>query len=294
MTPRRHLTHLSNKEPPVPELPELETIRKQLDKEVVGRRVKSVEATSMAALERHSNKKQFAELLEGVKFKSLNRKGPYYVFNLDSSNVLVVSVGSTGMLRKVATKEEKEKHTHITITFTQGGDLRLIDPKKKAQMFVTASDELADALPALAELGLDAVDAPVSWTDFARMIVNQKMKLKAFLTDDSLIVGLGPVYSDEVLYQAGLRYDRSTDSLSTQEIRRLYRSLVETLHDGIKYQGTTLPEVPYEDLHGKPGGFQEYLEAFGRDGEACHRCRGVIAKTKFAGRNLYFCPDCQV
>jgi formamidopyrimidine-DNA glycosylase len=278
----------------VPELPELETIRKQLDKEVVGRRVKSVDVTSMAALDRHPNKKHFVEQLEGVKLKSLNRKGPYYVFNLDSDDVLVMSVGSTGMLRKVATKDEREKHTHVSITFTQGGDLRLVDPKKKSQVFVTPADELADALPALAELGLDAVDAPVSWTDFARMVVKQSMKLKTFLTDNSIIVGLGPVYSDEVLYQAGLRYDRTTDSLSTQEIRRLYRSLVETLHDGIKYQGTTLPEVPYLDLHGRPGGFQEYLEAFGRDGEACRRCRGTISKVKFAGRNLYFCSDCQV
>ena len=278
----------------MPELPELETIRKQLDKEVVGRRVKSVDATSMAALERHSNKKHFTEQLDGVKLKSLSRKGPYYVFNLDTDDVLVMFVGATGTLSKVATKEEREKHTHVSITFTQGGDLRLVDPKKKAQMFVTPSDELADALPALADLGLDAVDAPVSWTDFARMVVNQKMKLKSFLTDNSIIVGLGPVYSDEVLYQSGLRYDRTTDSLSTQEIRRLYRSLVETLHDGIKYQGTTLDEVPYQDLHGNPGGFQEYLEAFGRDGEACRRCRGTIAKAKFAGRNLYFCPDCQV
>ena len=278
----------------MPDLPELETIRKQLDKEVVGRRVKSVDATSMAALARHTNKKQFAELLDGVKFKSLSRKGPYYVFNLDSDNVLVVSVGDTGKLSRVPSKEERETHTHITITFTQGGDLRLIDPKKKAQMFVAPASELGEALPALADLGLDAVDAPVSWTDFARMVVNQQLKLKAFLSDDSIIVGLGPVYSDEVLYQSWLRYDRTTDSLSTQEIRRLYRSLVETLHDGIKYQGTTLPEVPYQDLHGNPGGFQEYLEAFGRDGEACRRCRGTITKTKFAGRNLYFCPDCQV
>lgn len=278
----------------VPELPELETIRKQLDKEVVGKRVKTVDATSMAALERHPNKRSFSDRLEGVKLKSLNRKGPYYVFNLDSDDVLVVSVGSTGVLRKVPSKEERATHTHISITFTQGGDLRLIDPKKKAQMFVVASEELAEALPDLAELGLDAVDAPVSWTDFARMVVNQKMKLKTFLMDNSIIVGLGPVYSDEVLFQAGLRYDRTTDSLSTQEIRRLYRSLVETLHDGIKYQGTTVEGYDYHDLHGEPGGFQEYLEAYGRDGQACRRCRKVIAKARFSNRTVYFCPDCQV
>lgn len=278
----------------MPELPELETIRRELDKEVVGRRVKSVDAPTMAALEQHPNKKHFSDKLEGVKLKSLNRKGPHFVFNLDSGDVLVVTMGSTGVLRKVPSKDDKEKHTHLIVTFTQGGDLRLIDPKKKAQAFVTSPDELDESLPDLAELGFDAVDSPVSWTDFARMVVGQKMKLKSFLTDESLIVGLGQVYSDEILFQAGLRYDRTTDSLSTQEIRRLYRSLVETLHDGIKYRGTTLPDVPYVDLHGEEGGFQEYLEAYGRDGEPCRRCRGTIGKAKLSNRNVYFCPDCQV
>ncbi len=101
-------------------------------------------------------------------------------------------------------------------------------------------------------LGVDPVEEPISWTDFARLMLANPMKLKAFLMDQSLIAGIGNIYSDEILFAAGLRYDRMSDSLSSQEIRRLYRAVVETLHEAIKYGGSTLADEGYVDLNGTP------------------------------------------
>ncbi len=121
------------------------------------------------------------------------------------------------------------------------------------------------------------------------------MKLKAFLTDQSMIAGIGNIYADEILFDSGLRYDRDTDSLTTQEIRRLYRSLVEILHEAIKYGGSTLGDEQYVDLNGKPGEYQQHHQVYDREKQPCRRCRRHdIVKSKFGGRSTYYCEVCQV
>jgi formamidopyrimidine-DNA glycosylase len=107
-------------------------------------------------------------------------------------------------------------------------------------------------------------------------------------------VGLGGLYADEILYDAGLRPDREVSTLSTMEIRRLYRSLVEILHEATKHHGTSTEAHEFVDLHGKTGHFQEELQVWGRDGEACRRCRGTVTKSRVGGRTNYVCPSCQV
>ena len=186
------------------------------------------------------------------------------------------------------------KHTHVVITFTQGGQLRFVDPRTFGEMFVTTPDTLAADFPELAELGFDPVETPISWQSFGHQLMDHKMKLKVFLTDQTIIAGLGNIYADEILFAAGLRYDRMSDSLSTQEMRRLYRSVVETLHDAIKYGGSTLSDEQYVDLNGKAGEYQEHHKVYDREKMACRRCRAPIVKAKFQGRSTYFCEQCQV
>ncbi|MDZ7733810.1 MAG: zinc finger domain-containing protein [Acidimicrobiia bacterium] len=149
-------------------------------------------------------------------------------------------------------------------------------------------------MPELADLGVDPVEEPMSWTVFAEMLMTRHLKLKTFLMDQRIIAGIGNMYSDEILFNAGLRYDRMTDSLSTQEIRRLYRGLVEILHDAIKYGGSTLADEQYVNLHGEPGSYQDHHQVYARDKLACRRCREPIAKAKFSNRTTYFCEQCQV
>src|SRR5438552_694734 len=113
------------------------------------------------------------------------------------------------------------------------------------------------------------------------------------LADQKFISGLGNIYSDEVLFAAGLRYDRSSETLSSQEVRRLYRAIREVVQDAIRFRGTTLEDEAYVDLFGKPGEFQSELKVYGRKGLPCRRCRTPIDAIKIGGRNSYFCPQCQ-
>ncbi|MFP3905412.1 MAG: bifunctional DNA-formamidopyrimidine glycosylase/DNA-(apurinic or apyrimidinic site) lyase [Acidimicrobiales bacterium] len=277
------------------ELPEVETIRRELDKEISTKRVKSVEAPgTMGAITGHPNKKHFASKLEGAKIKGVSRKGLILLFTLDSGDVLVVDLGSGGWIQKTTPKEPVDPDTQVIMAFTQGGQLRFCDRSGTASMSVVAADDLASEFPELATLGLDPVETPVSWTLFAEMLRGQKVKLKAFLLDQTVLAGLGDLYVDEILFAAGLRPDRVAGSLTTQEIRRLYRALVETLHDAIKYRGTSLEGDSYVDLHGKSGEYQQHVKVFRREKLACRRCRVPIVKIRSGSTTTYMCEECQV
>jgi len=278
----------------MPELPEVETIRRELEREVVGKRIKTVEVSGLRSIRRHGTKKQFTSRLDGTKVNAVDRKGKFLLLKLDTGDLLVIVLGMSGQLLRAAAKDEVVKHTHVVITFTQGGQLRFLDPRTFGELFVTTPDDLEGELPELATLGVDPVEEPMSWQTFGHLLLRHPMKLKAFLMDQSILAGLGNIYSDEILFAAGLRYDRMSDSLSTQEMRRLYRSVVETLHDAIKYGGSTLPDQQYVNLQGKPGEYQEHHKVYDREKQACRRCRAPIVKAKFQGRSTYFCEQCQV
>lgn len=276
------------------ELPELETVRRELEKEAVGKRFKVPEVTGAKVTRHNGNKKVFQGRLEGAKVKSVDRKGRHLVGNLDNGELLVIDLGDTGRLEKVAPKSVPPKGTAVVFSFTQGGQIRLVDPAGAAQTFVVANDALADEVPAIASGGLDPVADTVSWTSFARVILAKTVKLKALLMDPEVVAAIGPIYSDEILWEAGLRHDRISSELSSQEIRRLFRALVETLHEAVKHRGTTVDDFPFVDLYGKPGGYQDELKVYGREGEPCRRCRAPVAKARYANRPLYFCEACQV
>jgi formamidopyrimidine-DNA glycosylase len=275
------------------ELPELETVRRELEKEAVGKRFKAPEITG-TKVTRHNGKKDFGARLEGAKVKSVDRKGRHLVGNLDNGELLVLDLGDGGRLEKVAPKTTPPKGTSLVLSFTQGGQIRLVDPSGTAAAMVVASDALTDEVPALATAGLDPVADAVSWTAFARVILARSTKLKALLMDPEVVAAIGPIYSDEILWEAGLRHDRISNELSSQEIRRLFRALVETLHEAVKHRGTTVDDHPFVDLYGKPGDYQGELKVYGREGEPCRRCRAPIAKVQFAKKPLYYCEACQV
>ena len=278
----------------MPELPEVETIRRELDKEVVGKKVKAVDVETMRAVRRHPNKKNFADRLVGAKVTGLKRRGKWLVFSLDTDEVLIVHLGMSGQLRRQANKEETAKHTHVVVTFTQKGQLRFIDPRTFGEMFVTTPDELEGEVTELRDLGFDPVETPMAWTAFGELLYQRKVKLKPLLMDQKFMAGIGNIYSDEILFQAGLRHDRLSNSLSTQEMRRLYRAIVETLHDAIKYGGSTLADGGYVDVFGEPGSYQEHHEVYDRVGEPCRRCRAPIQKMKISKRTHFYCEQCQV
>jgi formamidopyrimidine-DNA glycosylase len=278
----------------IPELPEVETLRRDLEKEVVGKRVKAVEVSGMRSIRRHSNKKQFITRLEGRRITGVSRRGKYLLLRLEGGDVLVVHLGMSGQLLRTAAKEPNARHTHVVISFTQGPQLRYVDPRTFGELFVTAADELESEVPELAHLGFDPLEDVMSWTKFGEMLQDRKTKLKPLLMDQRFAAGIGNIYSDEILFAAGLRHDRSSETLSSQEIRRLYRAMIETLQDAVKHRGSSLADEQYRDLFGEIGDYQSQHKVYDRDGQPCRRCRSPVVRIKLGGRSAFLCEQCQV
>jgi formamidopyrimidine-DNA glycosylase len=161
-------------------------------------------------------------------------------------------------------------------------------------MFVTEWDDLESQVDELAHLGLDPLEESMSWERFGALIASRHTKLKTALMDQAFLSGIGNIYSDEILFEAGLRWDRMTDSLSSEEVRRLYRAMVEVLQEAVKHRGSSLADAQYVDLFGKPGGYQELHHVYAREGQACPRCRRPVVRQRVGGRSSFFCEACQV
>ena len=280
----------------MPELPEVEVVRRDLEKEIVGRRVKDVEvrpgSRAMKIIRRHGRRKEFQDLLAGARVEAIDRAGKSVALELDNGQMLVVDLGDAGVLLKTSASDGMASHTHILIGFTIGGQLRVIDPTLAGEVYVEPKEDFERHKKELS--GLDPLDnQPFTWHHFSSILEARDEPMKELLMDQDFICGLGDIYSDEVLFAAGLRYDRSSSALSSQDVRRLYRALMETLQDALKARGTTWGHQDFRDLSGNPGLFQLELKVYEREGEACRRCRNTIVREGFGDRFTYFCPQCQ-
>lgn len=271
------------------ELPEVETIRRDLEREVGGRKVKSVDVKATGSLPRNRTKKSVSEPLEGAKVAAVERHGLLITVRFDNDQVLGVDLGERGLLLRTVPEGPLAESLQLTLTFTQGGALHVVDPEGSAEVFVVDAEAFDEVLAERGPIGLDLLEQPLTWVDFGRLVLSKAMPLKLLLTDPTIFTGIGDVYSDEILFDAGLRYDRPSDRLSTQEIRRLYRSLVGILHDAIKYRGTTLEDGRYLDLEGKPGDYGIQLAVYGKAGQLSPRSRTPILKATFKGHKVFYC-----
>ena len=284
------------------ELPEVEVMRRDLEKDVVGKRIKEVDVrqgpNALRIIRRHNKagvksvRKEFASRLAGHKITKVERKGKYVLMNLEDGDVLVVHFGMSGQFLRATKRQPPPPHTHVVITFQQGGDLRYVDPRTFGEMFVTTVDDLGK-VKELAHIAIDPLEDTFTWGAFGEFLFQRGAQMKPLLMDQKVIAGLGNIYSDEVLFAAGLRYDRMSNTLSSGEVRRLYRAIQEIVQDAIRYRGTTLPDEAYVDLFGKPGEYQNELKVYGRKGLPCRRCRTPIESVTLSGRRSYFCPQCQ-
>jgi formamidopyrimidine-DNA glycosylase len=278
------------------ELPGVEVMRRDLEKEVVGRRIRSVEVrphrNAMRVIRRHARRKEFADRLAGKKITKVDRRGKYVILYLEGGDALIVHFGMTGQFVRGTKRQGLPQHTHVVVEFAQGGDLRFIDARTFGEMFVTSADTLGK-VKELDHIAIDPLEDTFTWQEFSYELSRRAAKLKPLLMDQKFISGLGNIYSDEVLFAAGLRYDHLSDQLSSQEVRRLYRAMREVLQEAVRFRGTTLDDEAYIDLFGKPGEFARELKVYGRKGQPCRRCRTPIDSVRISGRSSYFCPQCQ-
>ena len=280
----------------MPELPEIETLRGDLEKEVGGRKVKSVEVRAARVVRRHRNRPEFADRLVGRKLGSAARIGDLLLLGLDGgpdTAALVVDLGPTGRLLRQRSAAPVDRQTDAVVTFTVGGDLRVLDLGEHGELFLAGQGELEE----LADRWQGAIDPladALAWQALGARLGARPERLRTLLTDPSFVAGIGPVYADEILWAGGLRWDRESDGLSAQEVRRLHRAIQEVVQEAVRLRGVSVGETPWLDLHGNKGEFEPQLSVYQREGQPCRRCRTPLVRERIQrGQSTYYCPKCQ-
>lgn len=280
----------------MPELPEVETVRRGVAEHVVGRRLESVRVTG-ARTARRTSKAALARGLEGATPTTARRHGKYLLVGLDSGDTLMVHLRMSGRLLVAPRDTPRPSHTHVTATLaprpgSAEEELRFVDPRTFGEMVVYAP-ERADALvPELARLGPDALEIAVD--ELARRLAARRGALKAVLLDQHVIAGIGNIYADEILHRARLLPTRPANDVRGSAVGRLHESMSSVLAEAVAAGGSTLADTQYVGLDGEGGWFQVEHLVYGRAGERCRTCgRRRISATRVAGRTTCFCAACQ-
>jgi formamidopyrimidine-DNA glycosylase len=280
----------------VPELPEVETLRQDLDKEVGGRRVKAVEVRVAKVVRRHRNRKEFSERVVGRKLGVTARLGNLLLLGLDGgpeTAALAIDLGTTGRLLKQRSAAPVDRQTDAVLTFAVGGDLRVLDLGDDGELFLAGQDELDE----LAERWRGAIDPladGLAWQALGARLGSRAARLRGLLIDRTFVAGIGPIYADEILWAGGLRWDRDSTGLSAQEVRRLHRAIQEVVQEAVRLRGVSVGETPWLDLHGNKGEFEPQLSVYQREGQPCRRCRTpLVHEPVKRGQTTYYCPKCQ-
>ena len=278
------------------ELPEIETIRRDLERDCVGKKVKSVEVLKTKTVGGAKSKALIEKELDQTKIESVGRIGKLLQFDFSNGRSLLVGLGHGGQMLRVPNKAEMHSKTHFVITFTQTGQLRLLDHDAEATVSMYETEAILEDRPDLYDYGIDPIEhsQQITWGDFAHYLHARKAKLKTLLIDESFVLGIGPMYADEILFEAGLKYDRISDSLTTNEVRRLWQAIVQTVYDAVKYRGSTIVGSQYVDTNGDPGAYQDHHSVYQKHGELSPRSRKPIARSKFGGIWTYYCEQSQV
>jgi formamidopyrimidine-DNA glycosylase len=279
------------------ELPEVEVLRKDLEKEAVGKRVKDVHVETPSIVRPvHRNRPEFVKALQGRKIESARRRGRILFLDLDARTTWIIDPGEDGRLHRETATEDPGEDAHLVVTFTIGGALHLSAPGDATGVHTAvAPTEEAIEAAGIPPDALDPLDDNPPWMEFGRFLADAGGPLKQVLTDPSRILGIGPVYSDEILWEAGLRHDRDAASLSTQEIRRLYRAMQEVIVAGMKAAGSSLEEPELDAFVDEEGEAAEHLRVYGREGLPCPRCRQPIKRTRIKkGVWTYHCDQCMI
>jgi formamidopyrimidine-DNA glycosylase len=272
----------------VPELPEVEVVRRGLAGEVTGRGVTSVAVTGARTVRRQPAE-LLVERLRGATLGEAGRIGKFLLLPLDDgAETLVVHLRMSGQLLLTAPDWPISRHTHAVLGLSDGRELRFVDPRTFGELFVAPSP-----VAALAHLGPDPLSAQWSAASFGRALAGRKGRLKLLLMDQRFVAGIGNIYSDEALFEARLRFDRPAGSLSAEEVGRLHRAVRSTLRAAVRLRGSTLSDARYVDLFGAPGDYQSRHRVYGREGQPCPRCGGPVRRISLGGRSTFLCEACQ-
>ena len=341
----------AGRRPRLPELPEVETLRRDLAAAVAGRTIEEVRRPGLKGPRVPSDPAAFDQGLTGGLVTGVRRRGKLLLVELVASvdghaptgglptgevpgtstgaRLLAIHLGMSGQLlldvplrpgevgspgppspssRRGAVGEARSRHprsgevaalgsrpahTQLELGFADGAVLHFVDPRRFGWFGSATAGEAEQALPQLGRLGVEPLDPAFSSAELARLLTGRRARLKSWLLDQRRLAGIGNIYSDEILFAARLRFDRTGAGLTSREVRRLHGSIRAVLEAAIAARGSSLADAQYRDLGGRPGTFQLQHAVYGRAGAPCTRCGRPITRAVVGGRSCFFCPRCQ-
>jgi formamidopyrimidine-DNA glycosylase len=295
----------------VPELPEVETVRRQLAPEVEGRRIDSAEILDQR-LTRPHEPSEIERLISGRRIEAVRRRGKYLLLHLEGDRTLALHLRMTGnLLLRPAGRETvadlmevgrlggprlyeshpELRHLRARLCLDDGSELLFTDIRRFGQAVVLPDGEQLEQYFA-ARLGVEPLSDELTPEKLCRLAAGRTAPLKSFLLTQSAVAGIGNIYADEALHRAGLHPLSPAGSIRAEHCEALVEGIVEALEAGLELGGSSIDD--YRDARGERGSMQDEFLVHTREGEPCHRCGGTIQRIVVAGRSTYFCPGCQV
>ncbi|MGA9277222.1 bifunctional DNA-formamidopyrimidine glycosylase/DNA-(apurinic or apyrimidinic site) lyase [Ilumatobacter sp.] len=277
----------------MPELPEVETVRRGLERHLVGRRITRVEVGRERVVRRTSREELIAGLTDTTVLAA-DRRGKYVLCPLDSGESMMIHLRMSGQVLLAEGGAARPPHTHVVMYLDDGREAWFVDPRTFGEVVVFDPERIDVELPGVAALGVDPIADEFPRSELRRIVRSTSRALKPLLLDQHVIAGIGNIYADEVLHRARLRPDRAANTVDAAGTWRLHDAIVDILSASIAAGGSTLGDAQYVDLMGQVGSYQDDHRVYGRTGERCSTCgRGWIRRTVSGGRSTHFCPVCQ-
>jgi len=277
----------------MPELPEVETVRRGLERHLVGRRIERVEVGRERSVRRTSREAVIGGLTDTV-VEAADRRGKYLLLPLDSGDTAMIHLRMSGQVLLAAAGADRPVHTHVVMHLDDGNEAWFVGPRTFGEVVVFDPENVDVELPELARLGVDPIAEPFDAPTLRHAFATTSRALKPLLLDQHVVAGIGNIYADEILHRARLRPDRPASGLDRRRLATLHRSIVDVLTEAIEAGGSTLGDAQYVDLMGQGGSYQNDHRVYGRGGERCLTCgRGWIRRSVTGGRGTHWCPICQ-
>ena len=269
----------------MPELPEVETIARDLTESLIGQKV--VSARFFTDMIREDFSRIKPQELTGKTLIDVSRRGKNLIFNFSDDISMVCHLKMTGRLLVDADSSHDKKHLHFEMQLSKS-HLSFYDVRKFGRICIIPRQELKNH-PRLSKLGPEPF--AVSPDEFVKRVKHHNKTIKQVLLDQTIIAGLGNIYADESLYDAGIRPTARPKKLSAERLKNLHKSIIKILNHAIKNRGTSVDD--YLDGHGNSGNFQNLLKIYGKTDQTCPICGGKIKRIVLGGRSTHYCPKCQ-
>ena len=265
----------------MPELPEVETIKRQLEEKILNKEIVEIKINKKNVI-KEPDFFEFKKGLEGEEIEEIIRRAKVLIFRLRKDRFLIIHLRISGWLLY----GEEDERARVIFKFSNGKYLNYMDQRLLGELRLRR--DFRD-LKFIRELGPEPFE--IREEDFRKIVKSKKGKIKPLLMDQTIISGIGNIYAQEALFRAKISPLRESPSLSDKEISLLYKSILEVLKEAIKYRGSSVDA--YRDIEGKEGKMEERLKVYGREGKPCFVCKTPIKKITLGGRGTCFCPKCQ-